>query len=46
MPKAEVVVDQMLNIKDGRFVAYVEVFRVTKTKKFPDGLKVRCTLVD
>lgn len=46
MAKAEILVDQTLSFKDGRFVAYVKALKVARNKRFPEGLKVRCTLVD
>ena len=46
MAKAEIVVDQTFSFKDGDYIAYVKVFKVSKNSKFPDGFKVRCVLVD
>ena len=46
MAKAEIVVDKTFSFKDGKYVAQVKVFKVSRNLKFPDGFKVRCILVD
>jgi hypothetical protein len=46
MAKARVLIDEVLFFHEGRFVAEVKVFEVPVSDKFPDGIKVRCVLVD
>lgn len=46
MHKARLIQNQSLVLKDGLFVVEVKVYEVTKSKKFPEGVKVKCVLVD
>ena len=46
MAKARVLVDDVLVFNEGRLFAELKVFEVAKSKKFPEGIKVRCVLVD
>lgn len=46
MAKARVLIDEVLFFREGRFVAEVKVFEVPASNKFPDGIKVRCVLVN
>ncbi|MBK7961532.1 MAG: hypothetical protein IPK04_10260 [Bdellovibrionales bacterium] len=46
MAKARVLVDDVLVFLEGRFFAELKVFDVPVSRKFPDGIKVRCVLVD
>ena len=46
MNKARLVQNQRIVLKDGLFVIEVKVYEVTKSKKFPEGVKVRCVLID
>ncbi len=46
MAHARVLVDDVLVFNEGRLFAEMKVFEVPKSKKFPEGIKVRCVLVD
>lgn len=40
MSSAKLIYDQRLRFLDGRFEARIKAYEVTKSKKFPDGLKL------
>ena len=44
MAKAEILIDQTLSFKDGKFVAYVKVLKVSKSKKFPEDSDFRISI--
>lgn len=46
MPKARKLVDDVVIFNEGRMFAELKVFEVAKSKKYPDGIKVRCVLID
>jgi len=46
MAKTRILMDDTVILAEGRFVAQVKVIEVPKSAKFPDGIKVRCVLID
>ena len=46
MAKARILVEETVVLSGGRFQARVKVIEVPKTSKFPDGIKVKCILLD
>ncbi len=44
--KTRILVEEMIVFAGGRFQAQVKVIEVPKSAKFPDGIKVRCVLLD
>ena len=46
MAGAKVLLDDVLVFNEGRLFAELKVFEVPKSKRFPEGIKVRCVLVD
>ena len=46
MSSAKLIHDQRLRFLDGRFEARIKAYEVTKGKKFPDGVKLSCVLLD
>ncbi len=44
--KTRILVEEMVVFAGGRFQAQVKVIEVPKSAKFPDGIKVRCVLLD
>lgn len=46
MSTARVLIDQVLILENERFEAYIKVYEIPKSLKFPDGYKVRCALVE
>jgi hypothetical protein len=46
MSRVEILVDERIAFQSGRYVAYLKVLIVPKSRKFTEGLKVRCVLVD
>ena len=45
MAKAQVIVDYRLILSE-RYEEVVKIYHVGKSKKYPDGYKVRCALLD
>ncbi len=46
MSSAKLIYDQRLRFLDGRFETRIKAYEVTKSKKFPDGVKLSCVLLD
>lgn len=46
MGSARTLKDEIIVFADGRFKAHIKVLEVTRSLKFPDGIKIRCVLVD
>lgn len=46
MSKAKLLVDEKYSFQNGRYFAHVIVYEISANKKFPEGVKVRCVLVD
>lgn len=46
MTKARLIVDEVLTWHDGQFEAHIKVFKITKSLRFPDGIKMRCALLE
>ena len=44
--KADLLIDRNLVIQDGKYVAFIKVFRVPISKKFPEGIKAKFLLQD
>lgn len=44
--KARILKDEIIMFADGRFLAQIKVIEVPKSDKFPDGIKLRCVLLD
>jgi hypothetical protein len=44
--KARLVINQKVSLTDERFYAYIKVFQVSRSPKFPLGYKVSCALVE
>ena len=38
--------DETFLFRDGLFEARIKIFEVSKSLKFPDGIKVQCVLID
>lgn len=43
---AKLIYDQQVHFLEGRFEARITAYEVTKSKKFPEGIKLRCVLLD
>jgi hypothetical protein len=46
MQKAKLIRNQRITLEEGRFVVEVRAFEVAKNKKFPQGIKMKCVLID
>jgi len=46
MAKAKLIFDQRIRFIEGRFEARIKAYEVIKSKKFPDGVKLSCILLD
>ena len=46
MAPSSLLKDETFLFKDGLFEARVKIFEVSKSLKFPDGIKVQCVLID
>ena len=46
MTKATILINRHLIINDGKYVVDIKVFKVTKSKKFPYGIKAKYILRD
>ena len=46
MGNSKILRDEVLWLKEARFEARITVLEVTRSEKFPEGLKVKCVLVD
>ncbi len=44
--KARILKDEMIVLASGRYLAQIKVIEVPKSDKFPDGIKLRCVLLD
>ena len=44
--KTRVLKKEIIVFADGRFLAEVKVIEVPRSHKFPDGIKLRCVLLD
>lgn len=44
--KARILKNESIVFADGRFLAQIKVMEVPKSHKFPDGIKLRCVLID
>lgn len=45
MAKAKLLYDEKVRFLDGRLEARIVAYEVPKSKKFPDGIKLRCILL-
>jgi hypothetical protein len=43
---ATLIFDQKTLLSEGRFEVRITAYQVTKSKKFPDGVKLSCVLLD
>lgn len=46
MPAARILYDEKVKLLDGRYEARIVAYEVSKSKKFPDGIKLSCVLLD
>ena len=46
MADAKLIFDQRSRFQEGRFEARITAYQVPKSKKFPDGIKLSCVLLD
>lgn len=46
MADAKLIFDQKSLFLEGRFEARITAYQVPKSKKFPDGIKLSCVLLD
>ena len=46
MGKSKLLFSQKIQLFDGRFEARIVVYEVSKSKRFPDGVKLSCVLLD
>ena len=46
MAKARILRDEFITFANGRFLAQIKGIEVAKSEKFPDGIKIRCVLLD
>ena len=46
MVKAKVIYHQKMRLLEGRFEACIKAYAVSNNKKFPDGVKLSCILLD
>ncbi len=46
MANAKLIYDQKQRFHEGRFEVRIIAYDVPKSKKFPDGVKLRCVLLD
>ena len=46
MADAKLIFDQRSRFLEGRFEARITAYQVPKSKKFPDGIKLSCVLLD
>jgi hypothetical protein len=46
MAPSSLLKDETFLFKDGLFEARIKIFEVSRSLKFPDGLKVQCVLID
>ena len=44
--KVRILIEEVIVFAGGRFQAQVKVIEVPKSAKFPEGIKVRCVLLD
>ena len=46
MSNAKLIFDQKLRFLEGRLEARIKAYEVPKSRKFPDGVKLSCVLLD
>ncbi len=46
MADAKLIYDHKVRFLEGRFEARITAYEVSKNKKFPDGIKLSCVLLD
>jgi hypothetical protein len=46
MATAKVIYDERVEVLKGVFEARIVAYEVSKNKKYPDGIKLRCVLLD
>lgn len=44
--KTRILKDEIIVFAHGRYLAQIKVIEVPKSDKFPDGIKLRCVLLD
>ena len=46
MHKAKIIRNERILLNEGLFVVEVKVFEVPKSKRYPEGVKLKCVLID
>lgn len=46
MANSKLLYDQKIQFSDGKFEARIIVYEVAKSRKFPEGVKLKCVLLD
>lgn len=46
MQKAKLIRNERVTLNEGAFVIQIKAYEVPKTKKYPEGIKLKCVLID